>query len=94
MKITTKKEKTKKVMFNLFAPQAKNVSIAGDFNHWNTKSHPMKKDKEGDRKNSFNLPPGNYHYRFFVDGKWQSDPICNNCVENSFGTLNCVKKVE
>ena len=47
MKTTTKKEKSKKVNFSLLAPQAESVSIAGDFNNWNTISHPMKRDKEG-----------------------------------------------
>jgi 1,4-alpha-glucan branching enzyme len=54
----------------------------------------MKRDKKGVWKASLNLAPGTYQYRFFVDGEWQSDPSCTDCVENPFGTLNCVKKVE
>jgi 1,4-alpha-glucan branching enzyme len=87
------KEKKKKVSFSLLAPQAGNVFIAGDFNDWDTISHPMKKDKKGVWKLSVNLIPGTYQYRFFVDGQWQSDPTCAGCVENPFGTLNCTRKV-
>jgi len=29
-----------------------------------------------------------------VDGEWQNDPNCTEYVENPFGTLNCVKRVE
>jgi 1,4-alpha-glucan branching enzyme len=94
MKTTIKKGKSKKVNFSLLAPYAKNVSITGDFNNWNTISHPMKTDKKGIWKISFNLLPGTYQYRFFVDGEWQIDPNCTECVENPFGTLNCVKKVD
>lgn len=94
MKTANKKEKAKKVNFSLLAPQAESVSIAGDFNDWNPTSHPMKKDKKGVWKASLKLAPGTYQYRFFVDGEWQSDPSCTDCVENPFGTLNCVKKVE
>ncbi|MDP3017097.1 MAG: isoamylase early set domain-containing protein [Deltaproteobacteria bacterium] len=94
MKTANKKEKAKKVNFSLLAPQAESVSIAGDFNDWNPKSHPMKRDKKGAWKASLNLAPGTYQYRFFVDGEWQSDSSCTDCVENPFGTLNCVKKVE
>lgn len=94
MKTSTKKERTKKAIFSLIAPQAKNVSIAGDFNNWNTISHPMKKDKKGVWKISLNLLPGICQYRLFVDGEWQSDPSCTDCVENPFGTLNCLRKVE
>jgi 1,4-alpha-glucan branching enzyme len=78
----------------LLAPQAESVSIAGDFNNWNTISHPMEKDKKGIWKISFNFQPGTYQYRFLVDGQWQTDPNCTECVENPFGTLNCVKKVD
>lgn len=94
MKTTTKKEKAKKVDFSFSAPNAESVSIAGDFNNWNTISHPMKKDKKGVWKISLNLDPGTYQYNFYVDGDWQSDPNCTECVENPFGTLNCVRKVE
>jgi 1,4-alpha-glucan branching enzyme len=86
--------KPKKVIFSVTAPQVSSVSGAGDFNNWNTISHPMKRDKKGVWKVSLNLAPGTYQYRFFVDGGWQSDPSCTDCVENLFGTLNCVRKVD
>lgn len=94
MKTTTKKEKARRVDFSISAPHAESVSIAGDFNDWNPTSHPMKRDKKGAWKASLNLAPGTYQYRFFVDGEWQSDLSCTDYVENPFGTLNCVKKVE
>jgi 1,4-alpha-glucan branching enzyme len=94
MKTKTKKGKVKKVNFSLLAPQAERVLIAGEFNNWNTMSHPMEKDKKGVWKISLDLEPGMYQYRFFVDGEWQSDPSCSDCVENPFGSLNCVRKVD
>lgn len=93
IKTTLRKEKSRKVNFSLFAPHAENVSIAGDFDNWDATCHPMKKDKKGAWKVSLNLFPGTYQYRFFVDGEWQTDPGCTDCVENPFGTLNCVRKV-
>jgi 1,4-alpha-glucan branching enzyme len=94
LKTTSKKGKPGKVDFSLSAPNAEGVSIAGDFNDWNRTSHPMKKDKGGIWKISFNLVPGTYQYRFLVDGEWQNDPSCTDCVENPFGTFNCVRKVD
>ena len=94
MKPTLKKETVKKVSFNFLAPQAESVFIAGDFNDWNPASHPMKKDKKGVWKASFDVVPGTYQYRFLVDGQWQDDPSCTDCVANPFGTFNCVKKVD
>lgn len=90
---TSKEKKSKRVNFSFPSPHAANVSIAGDFNDWNTRSHPMKKDKKGVWEISLNLAPGTYQYKFFVDGDWQNDPDCTNCVENPFGTFNCAKIV-
>jgi 1,4-alpha-glucan branching enzyme len=81
------------VGFSFRAPQAERVSIAGDFNGWDSTAHLMKKDKEGVWKIDIALPPGTYLYRFFVDGEWQNDPLCATFVQNPFGTLNCVVKV-
>lgn len=80
--------------FSLSAPQAQSVCIAGNFNRWDPSSHPMKMDKKGVWKISLPLAPGQYEYRFFVDGEWQNDPNCPTCIENPFGTLNCLKIVE
>lgn len=38
--------KTKGVSFRVWAPNAIRVSVVGDFNNWNGKSHPMMKDEE------------------------------------------------
>ena len=46
-----KEGKTKKVNFNFSAPHA------GNFNDWNSGSHPMKKDEKGVWKISLNLAP-------------------------------------
>ncbi len=53
------KPKTKKVRFNLYAPEAERVFLAGDFNNWDVHNLPMKKDnKETGRPASFYQPEG------------------------------------
>lgn len=99
MSATSKKkkkesEKVRKTEFSLSVPQAQVVYIAGDFNQWNTCSHPLKQDENGNWRISLALNPGQYEYRFFVDGKWQNDPSCSSFVENPFGTPNCLKIVK
>jgi 1,4-alpha-glucan branching enzyme len=93
-KSKTKKNPIKKVQFEFLAPEANEVYLAGDFNNWNTGTHPMKKDRDGVWKTSLSLKPGRYEYRFFVDGNWENDPSCCDCVLNEFGTQNCVRIVE
>jgi len=93
-KATKKNQKLIKTEFSLSAPHAKGVFIAGNFNQWNPSSHPLRKNKQSIWKISIPLDPGQYQYRFFVDGKWQNDPDCSSFIENSFGTSNCLKIVE
>jgi 1,4-alpha-glucan branching enzyme len=87
-------EKVRKTEFSLLAPQARSVSIAGDFNQWDTFSHSLKRDRKGVWRISLSLNPGQYEYRFFVDGEWQNDPNCGPFVENPFGTSNSLKIVK
>ena len=39
----TTEENTQGVKFTLWAPNARSVSVIGDFNHWNPRTHPMEK---------------------------------------------------
>lgn len=55
------------------ATQARNVFIAGTFNNWNDRELPMTKTTSG-WSIPYLLPPGNYQYKFIVDGQWMLDP--------------------
>jgi 1,4-alpha-glucan branching enzyme len=93
-KKTSEKDLVKKVRFQFPAAEVEEVYLTWDFNDWNTNSHPMKNDQNGDWEIMVSLQPGRYEYRFFVDGVWQNDPSCDGCVANDFGSLNCVRIVE
>ncbi len=83
----------KPMTFQLNAPHAKRVILAGSFNNWNTKSISAKKDGKGNWSVKVNLKPGKYEYKFFVDGNWVNDPRCGACVPNAFGSQNCTLEV-
>ena len=85
------KPKTKKVQFNLYAPEAKKVFLVGDFNNWDVDNLPMKKANKGTWEASFALPPGRHEYRYWVDGIWYDDPNAQERVGNPFGSQNCVR---
>jgi hypothetical protein len=40
------------------------------------------------------LSPGEYEYRFLVDGQWKDDPMAKRYVGNPFGGFNCVLEVK
>ena len=81
-------EKLRKTEFSLSAPQTQSVSIAGGFNQWNPSSHPLKMDDKGIWRISLALNPGQYEYRFFVNGEWENGPNCSSFFQNPFGTSN------
>ena len=85
------KTKMKKVRFHLYAPEAGRVFLAGDFNNWDVKNLPMKKDSQGTWEASFALPAGRYEYRFWVDEAWLDDPNAEERAKNPFGSQNCVR---
>ncbi len=79
--------------FTISAPQAKAVFLSGDFNEWSTSSHPLRQVRDGKWKISLSLIPGQYQYRFWVDGEWQNDPGNPECIANPFGSSKCLRVV-
>ena len=72
-------------------PDAKNIVLTGDFNAWNTGELFMEKIPGGWQL-YYVLGPGNYEYKFIVDGKWMTDPANPNTTgsgetQNSFLAL-------
>jgi 1,4-alpha-glucan branching enzyme len=79
--------------FTFLAPTTRQVSLAGDFNNWDTRAAPMEKGPDGNWRLGVPLGPGRYEYRFFADGVWQDDPGAQQRAANSLGTENCVRIV-
>jgi 1,4-alpha-glucan branching enzyme len=88
------KKQIKQVRFEFPVPGAQEVFIAGEFNNWDERGNPLKRDENGVWGIVIHLPPGRYEYRFLTDGRWENDPSCSSCVPNAFGSLNCVRIVE
>ena len=82
------------VSFEYFNPTAREVLVAGSFNDWQPRATPMTKQRGGKWSTELLLKPGQYEYRFVVDGQWQDDPMAARFVANSFGELNCVVEVK
>ncbi len=65
----------KKVTFSYFAPTAKAVYVAGNMNDWNASKNIMSyQAKTGFWILEMELDPGDYQYKFVVDGSWVTDP--------------------
>ncbi len=78
-----------KVTFTYNNPKAKNVYLAGEFNNWN--SHNLKMNKINNVwEKSLDLEPGEYAYKFIVDGKWISDPNAKKFKNDGYGGKNSI----
>lgn len=86
---------TKKIHqeFRITAPTAMSVQLVGDFTQWKHAPVNLAKDALGVWKGSVSLAPGEYHYRFLVDGHWRDDPECTLRVPNPYGSENAVRRV-
>ena len=88
--ISERNRKNQKVTFSIEAAEAEEVFLTGDFNSWNPKKFPMKKDGNGIWKKTVMLPSGIYEYKFLIDGVWTEDPFNDEACPNCFGTFNSV----
>jgi 1,4-alpha-glucan branching enzyme len=76
------------------APDAKQVYVAGDFNEWNPSGSRMCRYRDGTFRAKVSLAPGEYQYKFVVDGVWLNDSEAEVQAVNSYGTVNSVVRVD
>jgi len=82
------------IIFSIDAPQAKEVHIVGDFNHWKIdEASRLAKLDDGSWQKKLTLIPGKYRYKFVVDGEWLLDTQNTEKERNPFGTYDSVKKL-
>lgn len=82
------------VVFRYHEPQAERVEIAGDFNNWTPRRTPLLRDPNGDFHGTVHLPPGRYHYRLVIDGRWSHDKSNPVTEPNEYGDYNSVIRVD
>ena len=75
------------------APGASTVLLVADFTHWQKEPIPLRETPGGIWRTTVSLPPGQYRYRFVVDGEWRDDPDCKFTITNPFGTADAVVRV-
>ena len=83
----------RKVQFVLEAPDAKSVKLAADFTDWEKCPLDMIPSRTGVWSAVVPLEPGEYPYRFIVDGQWWDDPRSSRRVGNPYGTRNALMVV-
>jgi 1,4-alpha-glucan branching enzyme len=87
-----------KVTFRLpkaAAPEARTVSVVGEFNDWNMSEHQMTKLKNGDFTATVELPCNReFRFRYLIDScRWENDWFADKYVPNAHGSDDSVVMV-
>ena len=72
------------IEFRLYKPEARLISLMGDFNNWNPENDLMKRGNDGVWRLTKRLPSGTYRYIYMVDGK----PCPDMYNQESASTVN------
>jgi hypothetical protein len=81
----------KEVTFAINAPSARDIHIVGDFNHWQVgENSRLSRIQDGRWEKRLGLSPGEYKYKFVVDGEWVVDSQNSERVLNAFGTFDSI----
>jgi hypothetical protein len=80
------------VRFELVAPSAERVALAGSFNDWQPDGIQLTRNAEtGAWTGTVPLRPGEHQYLFVIDGaEWLPDPDAHAQVDDGFGQTNSV----
>jgi len=75
-------------------PDAGSVFIAGSFNAWSPDADALTLGDDGLWTITLELAPGEYEYKFVVDGTWIEDPANPEFISDPYGGKNSVLTVE
>jgi 1,4-alpha-glucan branching enzyme len=79
------------VPFMLAAPDARRVSVVGDFNGWDGKATPLVRDRSGVWTTLVAMPAGRHAYAFLVDDTVLTlDPRAPRTTDPDLGTQHSV----
>lgn len=82
------------VLFRTYRPDARLISLVGDFNGWNPEHDIMKRSGDGIWRLEKRLAPGTYRYKYIVDGAWMPDTFNPDSASDSAGDLCSIIKIK
>lgn len=76
------KNNLKPTNFMVLAPEAREVSVIGDFNGWQPGANPLQRQPDGGWVAQIPLHHGHHQYVFLVDGEPKLDPRGQGIARN------------
>jgi 1,4-alpha-glucan branching enzyme len=95
-----RKPSLRRVSFEFYAPAARELFLAGEFNDWDATSMPLHFSADGHWWIEVMLPAGIYRYKFVIDSVWRCSAeqlhdrcdrpcqACPRCVPNLLGSFD------
>ena len=78
------------IEFQMNAPNARAVFLAGEFNNWSQDADAMTKGEDGVFRLVKQLAPGTYQYKYIIDDTWREDPDNPAKTPDPYGGSNSV----
>lgn len=92
--VTTTAPAARLTHFALLAPDARSVTLVGDFNNWDPSATPLRQ-VDGTWHVDIPLAAGRHSYAFVVDGgEWVPDPAAPREQDTDFGRSNSLLLVQ
>lgn len=82
------------IEFRIYKPEAKLISLVGDFNHWNPENDLLTKGNDDIWRLNKRLPNGIYRYKFIIDGQWTPDIFNEKTLSDNNGGICSILEVE
>ena len=82
------------IEFRLYKPNAKFISLVGDFNNWNPEDDILRRDENGVWTIRKKLSRGIYRYNYIIDGDWTIDLFNENTASNDTGEICSLIKIK
>jgi 1,4-alpha-glucan branching enzyme len=89
-----RKDSSGRVLFRFDRPVTETVYLVGDFNNWDERSHPMRRDRNGAWRILVTLGPGRYAYKYYCQGDWFNDPEAEIYEPNPWGSIHSAVTVD
>lgn len=83
-----------RVMFRIYKPDARIISLVGDFNSWNPENDLLKMGDDGVWRLEKRLPRGEYRYKFIIDGEWKADLFNPLSASDNTGEICSVLRIK
>lgn len=79
---------TEEYTFEVYAPEARKVYLAGEMTGWDDKTILMDQETNGFWRKTLYLDEGKWNYKFVIDGEWFHDTNNPNKISDGFGGYN------